>query len=112
MVIPQMKKKRIWRWYTTDGRTDYASFQSYRNVQQEVKKAVKQAKKKLERKLAKDAKKNAATADILEHRCNCSPIPSDCIFTGFHNMTALLICLNGISFPIKPRLTTFVKDIF
>ena len=57
-------------------------------------------------------KNNVATADILEHPCNCSPIPSDCIFTGFHNMTALLICLNGISFPIKPRLTTFVKDIF
>ena len=55
-------------------------------------------------------KKNAATADILEHRCNCSPIPSDCIlFTVFYNMTALLSCLNGISFPIKPRLTTGKK---
>ena len=57
----------------------------------------------------KNVKKNAATADILKHRCNCSPIPSDCIFTGFHNMTALLSCVNGISFPIKPRLTTGEK---
>ena len=53
------KKKRLWRWYSTDGKKDYASFQAYRNVQKEVKNAVKQAKKKLERKLAKEAKKNA-----------------------------------------------------
>ena len=53
------KKKRLWRWYTTDGGNDHASFQAYRNVQKEVKKAVKQAKKKLERKLAKEAKNNA-----------------------------------------------------
>ena len=53
------KKKGLWRWFTTDGGKDYASFQAYKVVQKEVKKAVKQAKKKLERKLAKQAKKNA-----------------------------------------------------
>ena len=53
------KKKRLWRWYTTDGGKDHASFQAYNNIQNEVKKVVKQAKKKLERKLAKEAKKNA-----------------------------------------------------
>ena len=53
------KKKRLWRWYTTDGGKDHASFQAYKNIQNEVKKVVKQAKKKLERKLAKEAKNNA-----------------------------------------------------
>ena len=52
------KKKRLWRWYSSDGGRDYASFTAYRDIQKEVKKAVKQAKKKLERKLAKEAKKN------------------------------------------------------
>ena len=49
----------LWRWYTTDGGKDHASFQAYKNIQNEVKKVDKQAKKKLERKLAKEAKKNA-----------------------------------------------------
>lgn len=53
------KKKRLWQWYTRDGGKDYASFQAYRNIQQEVKREVRQAKKKLERKLAKNAKKNS-----------------------------------------------------
>ena len=53
------KKKRLWRWYSTDGGKDFASFNAYREIQKEVKKAIKQEKKKFEKKLAKEAKKNA-----------------------------------------------------
>ena len=34
------KKKRLWRWYSTDGGKDYASYNAYKNIPNEVKKAV------------------------------------------------------------------------
>ena len=54
------KKRRIWRFYTTDPRAkrDFSQFQAYKAVQKEVQAAVKNAKRNYERKLAKDCKKN------------------------------------------------------
>ena len=54
------KKRRLWRSYSTEERTrkDFASFQAFKKVQNEVEKAVRNAKRKLERKLAKNSKKN------------------------------------------------------
>ena len=58
------KKRRLWRSYSTEERSkrDFASFQAFKNIQNEVqkavKKAVKKAKRKLERSLAKNSKKN------------------------------------------------------
>ena len=50
------KKRRLWKTYTTTN--DYAEFQAYKHVENEVKKAVRNAKRKFERTLAKNAKKN------------------------------------------------------
>ena len=54
------KKRRLWRSYSTEERSrrDFASFQAFKNIQNEVQKAVKKAKRKLERSLAKNSKKN------------------------------------------------------
>lgn len=53
------KKKRLWRWYTTEGGRDFESFQAYKKVQSEVQKSVKNAKKNFEKKIAKDKNKKA-----------------------------------------------------
>ena len=54
------KKRRLWRFYTTDPRAkeDYNQFEAYKKVQKEVQTAVKNAKRNYERKLAKDCKRN------------------------------------------------------
>ena len=54
------KKRRLWRFYTTDprARKDFNQFEAYIRVQKEVQAAVKNAKKNYEKKLAKDCKKN------------------------------------------------------
>ena len=54
------KKRRLWRFYTTDSRAkkDFSQFEAYKKVQKEVQAAVKNAKKNYEKKLAKDCKKN------------------------------------------------------
>ena len=54
------KKRRLWRFYTTDSRArkDFNQFEAYKKVQKEVQTAVKNAKRNDERKLAKDCKKN------------------------------------------------------
>ena len=53
------KKRRLWKWYTTEGGRDYESFQAYKKIQSEVQKAVKNDKKYFERKLAKKKNKKA-----------------------------------------------------
>ena len=55
-----MKKRRVWRWYSTSGytRKDHEEYLAYKNVQDQVKKAVRLAKRNFERKLAKDSKRN------------------------------------------------------
>ena len=55
------KKKRLWKHYSSSKycSKDFAQFEAYKKVQDEVKKAVKKAKKEFEKKLAKNAKKNS-----------------------------------------------------
>ena len=54
------KKRRMWRFYTSDPRAkhDFDQYQAYKKIQKEVQAAVKNAKRNYERKLAKDCKKN------------------------------------------------------
>ena len=53
------KKRRLWRWYTRDGKKDHESFAAYSNVKKEVHKGVRKDKRNLERKLAKNQKMNS-----------------------------------------------------
>ena len=50
------KKRRMWRFYTTDPRAkhDYNQYQAYKKIQKEVQSAVKNAKRNYERKLTQD----------------------------------------------------------
>ena len=54
------KKRRMWRFYTSDprARNDFNQYQAYKKVEKKVQTAVKNAKRNYERKLAKDCKKN------------------------------------------------------
>ena len=54
------KKRRMWRFYTSDprARNDFNQYQAYKKVEKEVQTAVKNTKRNYERKLAKDCKKN------------------------------------------------------
>ena len=55
------KKRRLWKHYSSSKvcSKDYAQFEAYKKVLEDVRKAVKKAKKEFEKKLAKNAKKNS-----------------------------------------------------